>query len=221
MSEPAQPVAAFSPHLRRAFIAGARRAIAAGDELNRINVFPVPDGDPGSHLSSTLGHVLQGALSRRRRHIDELLVRIGNDAIDGARVRLKPLTQTWAMARDISHAVRGGRIPHWAEQVVRFSGLLPIAAIKPDGRLAVAGGLIARKRAPEAFARYVAKRAKGAAGWRLIVGHSDALDDGQRMLVALRERLPVVEAHLVEIGSAVGVHAGPGTLLVGLQPAPL
>ena len=47
--------------LRRAFIAGARRVIAARDELNRINVFPVPDGDTGSNLSSTLGHVLQGA----------------------------------------------------------------------------------------------------------------------------------------------------------------
>lgn len=134
--------------------------------------------------------------------------------ISGARrVILKPLTQTWAMARDISHAVCGGRIPRWAEPVVRFSGLLPIAAIKPDGRLAVAGGLIARKRAPEAFARYVAKRAKGASGWCLIVG--------QRVLVALRERLPVVEAHLVEIGPAVGAHVGPGTLVVGLQPAPL
>jgi DegV family protein with EDD domain len=142
-------------------------------------------------------------------------------AIEAELVRLKPLTQTWAMARDISHAVRGGRIPRWAEPVVRFSGLLPIAAIKPDGRLAVAGGLIARKRAPEAFARYVAKRAKGAIGWRLIVGHSDALDDGQRVLVALRERLPVVESHLVDIGPAVGAHAGPGTLVVGLQPAPL
>lgn len=142
-------------------------------------------------------------------------------AIDAELVRLKPLTQTWAMARDISHAVRGGRIPRWAEPVVRFSGLLPIAAIKPDGRLAVAGGLIARKRAPEAFARYVARRATGAAGWRLIVGHGDAPDDGQRVLVALRERLPVIEAHLVEIGPAVGAHAGPGTLVVGLQPAPL
>ena len=30
-----------------------------------------------------------------------------------------------------------------------------------------------------------------------------------------------VEAHLVEIGPAVGAHAGPGTLVVGLQPAPL
>jgi DegV family protein with EDD domain len=143
------------------------------------------------------------------------------DAIAAELARLQPLTRTWAMARDISHAVRGGRIPRWAEPLVRFSGLLPIAAIKPDGRLGVTGGLFARKRAPEAFARYVARRARGANGWRLIVGHSDVLDDGQCLLAALRERLPVVEAHLVEVGPAVGAHAGPGTLLVGLQPAPV
>src|SRR6478672_5851347 len=81
----ANPSDVTAPALRRALIAGARRVIAARDELNRINVFPVADGDTGSNLSSTLGHVLQGALSRRSRHIGELLVGIGNDAIDGAR----------------------------------------------------------------------------------------------------------------------------------------
>ena len=40
--------------LRRAFIAGARRVIAARDELNRINVFPVPDGDTGTNMSMTI-----------------------------------------------------------------------------------------------------------------------------------------------------------------------
>ena len=48
-------------------------------------MFPVPDGDTGNNLASTLGNVPQGALSRRSRHIGELLARIGNDAIDGAR----------------------------------------------------------------------------------------------------------------------------------------
>ncbi len=143
------------------------------------------------------------------------------DAIEAELARLKPQTFTWAMARDISHAVRGGRIPRWAEPAVRFSGLVPIVAIKPDGTLGLAGGLFARSRAPEAFARYVAKRTPRANGWRLIVGHSDALADGERLLAALRERLPIVEAHLVEVGPAVGAHAGPGTLVVGLQPAPL
>ncbi len=71
--------------LRRALIAGAQRVMASRDELNRINVFPVPDGDTGSNLAATLGNVLQGALSRRSQHIGELLAGIGNDAIDGAR----------------------------------------------------------------------------------------------------------------------------------------
>ncbi|RZA20705.1 MAG: DegV family EDD domain-containing protein [Lysobacteraceae bacterium] len=147
----------------------------------------------------------------------------GADAgvIEAELVRLKPLTHTWAMARDISHAVRGGRIPRWAGPAVRLSGLIPIASVKADGRLAVAGALFARRAAPEAFARYIGKRMPRANGWRLIVGHSDAIADGERLLAALRQRLPIVEAHLVEVGPAVGAHAGPGTLVVGLQPAPL
>ncbi len=135
--------------------------------------------------------------------------------------RLRPLTRTWAMARDISHAVRGGRIPRWAGPVVRWSRLIPVAAVDREGRLKVAGGLFARARAPEAFARYVARRAGAApAGWRLVVGHADAARDGERLMAALRGRLHVVDAHLVEVGPAVGAHAGPGTLVVGLQPAP-
>ncbi|MFN3311580.1 MAG: hypothetical protein ACK40R_07750, partial [Thermomonas sp.] len=56
--------------------------------------------------------------------------------------------------------------------------------------------------------------------WRLIVGHADALADGERLLAALRQRLDVADAYLVEVGPAVGAHAGQGTLVVGLQPAP-
>ncbi|WP_374556127.1 hypothetical protein, partial [Thermomonas sp.] len=81
LSSPAPAITAAA--LRRALIAGARRVIAARDELNRINVFPVPDGDTGSNLASTLASVLHGALSRRSVHTGELLVRVGNDAIDG------------------------------------------------------------------------------------------------------------------------------------------
>ena len=73
------------PALRRALIAGARRVIADRDVLNKINVFPVPDGDTGSNLAFTLGSVLTGALSRARRGAGELMRRVGEDAIDGAR----------------------------------------------------------------------------------------------------------------------------------------
>ena len=74
-----------APALRLALIAGARRVIAARDGLNRINVFPVADGDTGNNLASTLGSVLNGALSQPSQHAGDLLSRVGNDAIDGAR----------------------------------------------------------------------------------------------------------------------------------------
>ncbi|GAA4854480.1 DegV family protein [Luteimonas vadosa] len=137
--------------------------------------------------------------------------------------RLRPITPTWAMARDITHAVRGGRIPAWAAPAVRWTGLTPVARIRPDGRLAIAGGLFAKARAPEAFAAYVARRAAGATGdwpgpWRAIIGHCDARAGGERMLDALQRRLDLVDPWLVETGPALGAHAGRGTLVVSLQP---
>jgi fatty acid-binding protein DegV len=134
--------------------------------------------------------------------------------------RLRPLTRTWAMARDISHAVRGGRIPPWAGPLVRYTGLTPVAKMKPEGRLSVSGGLFAKKDAPEAFARHLARRLPDGQRWRAIVGHCDALDDGQRLLEALRRRLDLEQAWLVETGPALGAHAGRGALLVSVQPAP-
>ncbi|GAB3755249.1 DegV family protein [Lysobacter olei] len=143
----------------------------------------------------------------------------GPDAIVAEVERLRPLTLTWAMARDIRHAVRGGRIPRWAAPVVRLTGLTPVARIQ-DGRLKVAGGLLARGHAPEAFARHVAKRLPTGVRWRAIVGHCDAEADGARLLQALRKRVDVAESHLVETGPAIGAHAGRGALVVSLQPAP-
>ena len=79
------PIHIRGPALRRALIAGARRVISQREALNKINVFPVPDGDTGSNLAFTLGNVLTGALSRRTPGAGDLLKRVGDDAIDGAR----------------------------------------------------------------------------------------------------------------------------------------
>ncbi len=164
----------------------------------------------------------QGLLTWRAAELADA----GNDADAILREleRLRPLTLTWAMARDISHAVRGGRIPAWAEPAVRFTGLTPIARVNADGKLGIAGGLFAKAKAPEAFAAYVAKRAGQTLGrrarLRAIIGHCDAREDGERLLAALRERLDLVDAHLVETGPAIGAHAGHRTLVASFQPAP-
>jgi DegV family protein with EDD domain len=134
--------------------------------------------------------------------------------------RLRPQTLLWAMTRDISHVVRGGRIPAWAAPLARITALTPVARVRADGTLGLSGALFARKRAPEAFARSVSRKLPAGVRWRLIVGHCDAPAAGERLLAALHARLDISESHLVETGAAVGAHAGPGALLVAVQPAP-
>jgi DegV family protein with EDD domain len=132
--------------------------------------------------------------------------------------RLKPLTLTWALARDVRHAVRGGRIPAWALPLVNWLRLTPMAKVKPAGRLGVVGGLFGAANQPERFGRYVARRVGRGQRLRVIVGHCDAADDGERLLATLRAELDVAEGWLVETGSAIGAHAGPGALVVSVQP---
>ena len=76
---------AGGPALKRALLAGIRRVLARRDALNRMNVFPVPDGDTGSNLAFTLAHVEQAVLPLRRSAAGALLQHAGNEAIDGAR----------------------------------------------------------------------------------------------------------------------------------------
>jgi fatty acid-binding protein DegV len=69
-----------------------------------------------------------------------------------------------------------------------------------------------------AFARYVARRLRANATYRIAVGHADAEAEGRRLLEALQAAVPAIEsAYLTPLGAALGVHGGPGMLVVGAQ----
>ena len=52
------------PRLRRSLLAAADWVAAGRDELNRLNVYPVPDGDTGTNLCLTLRAVAQSLRDR-------------------------------------------------------------------------------------------------------------------------------------------------------------
>ncbi len=66
-------------------MAGIGRVLSKRDLLNRINVFPVPDGDTGSNLGFTLISVREALRSLRGGHVGGLFERLASEAIDGAR----------------------------------------------------------------------------------------------------------------------------------------
>jgi DegV family protein with EDD domain len=132
--------------------------------------------------------------------------------------KLRPKTVLWAMTADISHVVRGGRIPRWVQPIIEFLGLTPIAKMTAEGKLSVKGGLFGKRHTVKRFARYIAKRVDHSQQYRLIVGHCDDAQAGQQLQQELAKRIRCANAWSVETGPAVGAHAGPGALVVALQP---
>ena len=71
--------------LSRAVIAGARFVGDRAEALNKINVFPVPDGDTGTNVASTLQKVAAGISRVRQRHVREMSKTLADEAVGGAR----------------------------------------------------------------------------------------------------------------------------------------
>jgi len=71
--------------LSAALRAGIYRLISCEEVINKINVFPVPDGDTGTNLALTLQAVLASLRGNPDRHAGQTLTRIADAALDGAR----------------------------------------------------------------------------------------------------------------------------------------
>lgn len=71
--------------LNRCLCASIDWLISAQDELNKINVFPVPDGDTGTNLALTVDSIGVRIQQLKTRHVGELLIKAADAALDGAR----------------------------------------------------------------------------------------------------------------------------------------
>mgnify|MGYP001614349121 FL=1 len=138
---------------------------------------------------------------------------------------MRPRTKVYAVVRDIEYGVRGGRIPRVALTLMRLLHLTLTITLRPNGRLGLMGGLWGRKNIPERFARSVARLLDPVRRYRVIVGHCDCADDARRAHEELRASGRTIDrSWVVETGVAIGAHAGPGSLVIGVQdyepPAP-
>ncbi|MGI9625569.1 MAG: DAK2 domain-containing protein, partial [Longimicrobiales bacterium] len=73
------------PRLRRAMLSACAGGQLVKNELNRINVFPVPDGDTGTNLALTLRSISGRLSSLREPRVDLVADAIAQSAVMGAR----------------------------------------------------------------------------------------------------------------------------------------
>ena len=130
---------------------------------------------------------------------------------------IKDQVHTYALVRDLSWGVRGGRVKPWMETVAKRLGIDLILTTQ-DGLLKPKSLVRSGPKAVERYARFVLKRMSASKTYRIIISHNNAPDDAKHLRERLLRGHPNVDACWVEQASpAVGAHAGPGCLVVGLQ----
>lgn len=142
---------------------------------------------------------------------------------DGARVvaateAMRAKTRTWGLLAGLDYAVRGGRVPAFVRTLSRLLRCSPVLTNLADGRIAPGGAIFGHRDRTVRFARFVARRLRAGTSYRIAVGHADAEEQGCCLLAALRAEIPHMESgYLTPVGTALGVHGGPGMLVVGAQ----
>ncbi len=127
-----------------------------------------------------------------------------------------PRTRTYGLIGSLDYAVRGGRLPRWVKKLADALHLMPILHADRKGRVTGGGVLFGRARLKEKFARFVRRRMSDGTTYRVLVGHANCEADGRWLLEQLGES-NVAYGRVIPLGSALGVHGGPGMLVVALQ----
>jgi uncharacterized protein len=134
---------------------------------------------------------------------------------------LREHAATFAFVRDLSSAVRGGRVPSWALPITRWLRLVPIVRIGGgDGRLHVRGVMFDGDTLAQRFVARVVATLDPRRRWRAQVMHCDNRAEGERVRTALLAQVPgVADVELLDAGSAIAAHAGAGAIAVSVMPA--
>jgi DegV family protein with EDD domain len=129
-----------------------------------------------------------------------------------------PQTTSYIILKDLQYAVRGGRLPAWVKTIADMLRLTPIIYTTDEGKLGLSSFLFGRTNWIEKFARHVARRAP-AGPVEIGVGHAICAEDAAVLEQHLNKLLPDVrKSRISGVSPAIGVHGGPGTLLVAVKP---
>ncbi|HKZ73159.1 MAG TPA: DegV family protein [Steroidobacteraceae bacterium] len=141
----------------------------------------------------------------------------GDEVVAAAR-EAAARTKTFALLGRLDYAVRGGRVPRFVKTAADWLRFSPVLTNLPGGRIGPGGVIFGRRALRSRFAAYVQRRVRPGVRHRLAVAHANAEGEGRALLDELARLLPDVEsAWLTTCGTALGVHGGPGMLVVAVQ----
>jgi DegV family protein with EDD domain len=136
-------------------------------------------------------------------------------------LELVPRTRVLGVADDLSYGVRGGRVPAWFKRSADWLHINPVLTANREGRIKLGGFLRGRGARPAALARCAVRKMEPHTMYRVLVAHMDNEEGAKKTRHHILEGHGRIHScHITEAGPALGVHLGPGGLVVGFLPQP-
>ena len=130
----------------------------------------------------------------------------------------KGVTRVYCCVNDLSYSVRGGRVPHSIKVIADLFHLHPILTTASNGKLEKSGVVFGRKNLGKKMVRYMNKKHDNKLPYRISIGHCNCPMEGKILLDGIKKTFTnLISIELLEVGGALGVHTGPGSLVVAIQ----
>jgi len=198
----------ISVGLSEALSGTTQAARTAADRFdNRVHVFDTESASCGEGVLAVIAaEAAQQGMSQ--------------EEIAALLTEFRPLTRVFAIPADLSYLVRGGRLPAWVKKLTDLIHVSPLITAK-KGRFSLVGltpGIGAR---PSALGRAAVRRMRRNTSYRILIAHGANLEGARELRrYILGRHTRVHSCHISEAGPALGVHLGPGGLVVGFLPQP-
>ena len=128
-------------------------------------------------------------------------------------------TNIFLLIKDLSYVVKGGRLPGWVKTVADFLHIRPILTTKNDGSMGAAGAVMGITNLPEKMSKFILGKMNMDQAYNVSIGHSNTLAEGEKLKELIQNGHNKINSiYIMDIGCAMGVHAGPGSLAVAIQP---
>ena len=126
-------------------------------------------------------------------------------------------TQVFLALNDMSYVVKGGRVPGKIKTIANLLRLRPVLGVK-KGKLKARGVLYGKSRMVEKFAMFITKKIDSNKQYRIMIAHANSKVNGDKLSeLLISKNSNIEEKFVLELGCALGAHAGPGALAVGIQ----
>jgi hypothetical protein len=143
------------------------------------------------------------------------------DEVEGLVREMIPRTRVIGLANDLAYAVRGGRVPAWVKRLFGVLHLNPVLTANPHGKMGLAGFHRGKGADPVQLARSALRKMQPDTMYRVVIAHANNAEGAALTRHHVLEgHARIHSCHITEAGPALGVHFGPGGLIIGFTPQP-